>query len=98
MRAGHVYLSPAVARTVVEQFQRHDPPAAPSAYTVLSGREREVLQQLAEGLSTKEIAGKLFVGVKTIETHRRQIMAKLKLYSVADLTKYALREGLTSRI
>jgi len=62
----------------------------------LSPREREVLQLLAEGRNTKEIAADLTVSIKTIETHRRQIMDKLDLHSVAELTKYAIREGLTS--
>lgn len=66
-----------------------------SVYSVLSVREREVLQLLAEGGSTKEIAARLHVSVKTIETHRKQMMAKLDLHSVAELTKYAIREGLT---
>jgi DNA-binding NarL/FixJ family response regulator len=63
---------------------------------VLTGREREVLQLLAEGKSTKQIAGQLHVSVKTIESNRRQIMNKLSIDSVAELTKYAIREGLTS--
>ncbi len=61
----------------------------------LSGREREVLQLLAEGKSTKDIAALLYVSVKTIESHRKQIMDKLNLHSIAELTKYAIREGLT---
>ena len=67
-----------------------------SAFDRLSPREREVLQLMAEGRATKEIAHDLGVSIKTIETHRRQVMEKLKLYSVAELTKYAVREGLTS--
>jgi len=63
--------------------------------TRLSGREREVLQLLAEGCSTKEIAERLNVSVKAVETHRKQLMDKLNLHSVAELTKYAIREGLT---
>ena len=66
-----------------------------SAFSVLSAREREVLQMVAEGKSTKEMAGQLNVSVKTVETHRKQIMDKLDLHSVAELTKYAIREGLT---
>jgi DNA-binding NarL/FixJ family response regulator len=66
-----------------------------SAFQVLSAREREVLQLLAEGQSTKEIAFHLEVSIKTIETHRKQIMDKLGLHSVAELVKYAIREGLT---
>jgi DNA-binding NarL/FixJ family response regulator len=62
----------------------------------LSAREREVLQLLAEGNSTKSIAVSLKVSTKTIETHRQQIMEKLNLHSVAELTKYAVKEGLTS--
>ncbi len=61
----------------------------------LSAREREVLQLLAEGKSTKDMADILHVSVKTIESHRKQIMDKLDLHSVAELTKYAIREGLT---
>jgi DNA-binding NarL/FixJ family response regulator len=61
----------------------------------LSPREREVLQLIAEGKSTKEAAAILSVSVKTIESHRKQIMDKLDLHSVAELTKYAIREGLT---
>jgi DNA-binding NarL/FixJ family response regulator len=62
----------------------------------LTPREREVLQLLAEGLASKEIADRLEVAVSTIESHRKQIMARLELRSVAELTKYAIRTGLTS--
>jgi DNA-binding NarL/FixJ family response regulator len=62
----------------------------------LSPREREVLQLIAEGHSTKEVARVLKVSVKTVETHRRQLMNKLELFSVAELTRYAIREGLVS--
>ena len=61
----------------------------------LTPKEREVLQLLAEGNTTKEIAAALFVSVKTIETHRQHIMQKLDIHSVAGLTKYAIRQGLT---
>ena len=64
--------------------------------TALSPREREVLQLLAEGKATKEVAMALGVSVKTAETHRRSIMEKLNLFSIAELTKHAIREGLTS--
>ena len=66
-----------------------------SAFSVLSAREREVLQMLAEGRSAKDIAGALSVSIKTVETHRKNIMDKLDIHSVAELTKYAIREGLT---
>jgi DNA-binding CsgD family transcriptional regulator len=62
----------------------------------LSEREREVLARIADGLSTKEIAADLNLSVKTIETHRLHIMAKLKVNSVAELTKHAIREGLST--
>lgn len=92
---GKTYLSPDIARTVVDT-RVHSTDAANSAFAVLTDREREVLQLLSEGLTTKEMASKLGVSVKTIETHRRNIMEKLNLHSIAELTKYALREGITS--
>ena len=76
---------------------RHGTGVSPAASPVqLSGREREVLQLLAEGLNSPEIGQRLFVAKSTVETHRRNIMRKLGIHSVADLTKYAIREGLTS--
>ena len=95
--AGRTYLSPRIADVVVEGYLRNQAaPSEPTAYAKLSPREREVLQLLAEGKATKEAAAALHLSVKTVETHRRQIMEKLNLYSVAELTKYAIREGLTS--
>jgi len=70
--------------------------APQNAFDRLTPREREVLQLMAEGQSTKEIAFRLKLSTKTIETHRRQIMQKLDLYSVAELTKCAIREGLAT--
>ena len=93
---GKVYLSPHIADVVVDDYVRRLPGDEPGVYTALSAREREVLQLLAEGKATKEVARVLHVSVKTVETHRRQIMQKLDLHSVAELTKYAIREGLTS--
>ena len=61
----------------------------------LTSRERQVLQLVAEGMAMKQIAFALEISVKTVETHRRQIMEKLELYSVAELTKYAVRHGMT---
>ena len=69
---------------------------AKSVYTMLSSREREVLQLIAEGKATKQVATSLQVSIKTAETHRRNLMEKLGLDSVALLTKYAIREGLTN--
>ncbi len=94
--ANQTYLSPEVAGTVVEEYVRRSPSGDTSAFSVLTVREREVLQLLAEGLSTKNIAAHLHVSVKTIETHRQHIMEKLDTHNIADLIKYAVREGLTS--
>jgi DNA-binding NarL/FixJ family response regulator len=94
--ADKVYLSPKIADVVVDDYIRRLPGAEPSAFAKLTPREREVLQLMAEGRATKEIASDLKVSVKTIETHRRQVIEKLDIHSVAELTKYAVREGLTS--
>jgi DNA-binding NarL/FixJ family response regulator len=94
--SGNVYLSPSVANVVISDYVRNGESRPSTAYTVLSPREREVLQLMAEGKSTKEVAGNLKVSVKTVETHRAKLMDKLNLHSVAELTKYAIREGLTS--
>ncbi len=94
---GKKYLSPDVARGVMDAYvELSRPQSERPAFVVLTDREREVLQMTAEGKSTKEIADGLEVSVKTVETHRRNIMEKLDLHSVAELTKYAIREGLTS--
>ncbi|MGB7948828.1 MAG: response regulator transcription factor [Candidatus Binatia bacterium] len=93
---GKMYLSPSIAETVVRSSLEKSDPKGRTAIAVLSAREREVLQMVAEGKSTKEIAFKLFVSTKTVETHRKQIMDKLNIRTVAELTKYAIREGLTS--
>jgi DNA-binding NarL/FixJ family response regulator len=91
-----VYLSPAIAGVVVENSLGLAPANGASAGTALTPRHREVLQLLAEGLSTKQIAVRLHVSAKTVETHRTALMKRLNCQSVADLTKYAIREGLTS--
>ena len=93
---GDTYLSPGIAGIVVQDYLTKLTTDRSSADTVLTNREREVLQLIAEGNSTKEIASRLNVSVKTVETHRRQIMEKLGIFSIAELTKYAIREGLTS--
>jgi DNA-binding NarL/FixJ family response regulator len=94
---GRKYLSPDVAQGVVDDYVQLSSSSSKSpAFVVLTDREREVLQQLTEGRSTKEMADDLGVSVKTVETHRRNIMEKLHLHSVAELTKYAIREGVTS--
>jgi len=95
VRAGHHYISPSIAGTVLKDYTNLLPPDADSPAALLSEREREVLQLLAEGLGTKEIARRLHISSKTIDTHRRQIMTKLDLHSVAELVRFAIREGIT---
>ena len=94
--ANKTYLSPGVAEIVVKDYVHRVPGPAQTAFSVLTAREREVLQLMAEGKSTSQIAELLTISVKTVETHRQQIMHKLGIRSVAELTKYAIREGLTS--
>ncbi len=91
-----VYLSPKITGVVVGDYIKHLSVTSDLQLSVLTDREREVLQLLAEGKSTKEIALELYLSTKTIESNRRQIMEKLDIHSVAELTKYAIREGLTS--
>jgi DNA-binding NarL/FixJ family response regulator len=90
---GQVYLSPAIAGVVVESLQSDS--GNGQSDDTLTAREREVLQLMSEGHSTKEIARQLHISVKTVETHRRHVMRKLDIFSVAELTKYAIRNGLT---
>jgi len=93
---GRVYLSPAVADLVLDRYVRHRPGDRPGTISKLTTREREILQLIAEGVHTKTIASKLDVSPKTVETHRRNIMKKLGVDNVAELTKHAIRAGLTS--
>jgi len=90
------YLSPCISGVVVDNFVRNTAKSGPSAFSHLTDREREVLQLMAEGKSSKEIANQLNLSIKTIETHRMKVMEKLNIHTVAELTKYAIREGLTS--
>ena len=94
--SGRSYLSPRVTDTFVGDYVRHVPVDASTAFTSLTAREREVLQLVAEGKSTKEIGALLHVSPKTVEAHRSHIMDKLKIDTVAGLTKFAIHEGLTS--
>lgn len=91
-----MYLSPKISDMVVKDYVRLFPNTEPSSTSILTPREREVLQLLAEGKSTRQIASSLEVSVKTVETFRQQLMEKLDIHTVAELTKYAVREGLTS--
>jgi DNA-binding NarL/FixJ family response regulator len=93
---GGRYLSPDIIGVVLDDYVQRLTPTPNSALSKLSDREREVLQLMAEGYATKEIGARLHVSRKTIETHRKNIMLKLELFSVAELTKFAIREGVTS--
>lgn len=94
--ANQKYLSPGIASIVVKDYLRKLSGAEPPGSPVLTFREREVLQLVAEGKRSKDIADRLHVSVKTVETHRQQIMDKLNIRSVAELTKYAVRKGITA--
>jgi len=90
------YMSQKIAGTVMKEYASILETSDSSPAALLSAREREVLQLIAEGMKTKDIADRIHVSIKTVETHRQQIMRKLNVTSVAELTKIALREGLTS--
>lgn len=92
---GLTYVSPTIGSLVIETLAEGGRLAA-HVDKALSPREREVLQLLAEGKASKEIASDLKISVATVESHRRQIADKLGLHSIAELTKFAIREGLTS--
>jgi DNA-binding NarL/FixJ family response regulator len=94
--SGRIYLSPTVTPMIVQQFIQPNRNDVLAAGAELTAREREVLQMIAEGRSTKDIADSLFISVKTVETHRKNIMDKTELHSVAELVKFAIRRGLTS--
>jgi len=89
---GRAYISPRITEVVANGYLDK----TPTAFYALTPREREVLQLLAEGVSAREIAPRLNVSVKTIATHRRNMMVKLNMRSIAELTKYAIREGIVS--
>ena len=90
------YLSSQVLDVVLKEYLRRQNKENASQFSVLTDREREVLQLISEGKISKEIAALLGVSVKTIETYRQRIMDKLEIRNIADLVKYAVREGLTS--
>jgi DNA-binding NarL/FixJ family response regulator len=88
------YLSPKIGEVVVKDYVRYLAMAVPSPFSVLTGREREVLQLMAEGKNTKQIASSLHLSVKTVATHRINLMDKLNIHSVAELVKHAIKEKL----
>jgi two-component system response regulator NreC len=90
-----IYLSPGITDIVVNNYVTGPAPDS-LVYSILTPREREVLQLIAEGKNSTQIANCLCVSVKTVETHRHQLMQKLNIKGVAELTKVAIREGITS--
>lgn len=94
--SGRKYISPDIADAVLGKALARWSSESRCDLPRISLREREVLQLVAEGKSTKEIAASLYVSIKTVESHRRQIMNRLSLKSIAELTKFAIREGITS--
>lgn len=95
--AGQHYVSPRIAGSVMQSLARNlrgEPPAG--SEPVLSPRQRQVLQLIAEGRNTREIAQQLHLSVKTVETHRAELMRRLEIHDVAGLTRYAIRAGLVS--
>lgn len=93
---GRAYISPQIAGSIVRDFVSQPTADDGSPYAILTPREREVLQLLAEGRVVKQIAAHLNISIKTVETHRQQLMNKLNVSNLADLIKYAVREGFTS--
>jgi len=96
VNSGKVYLGPEIGPVLAETYIGKSAGTDTPGATSLTRRQREILQLVAEGLTTKQIALKLARSAKTVEMHRRHLMDKLNLHSVADLTKYAVRRGLTS--
>jgi DNA-binding NarL/FixJ family response regulator len=96
VEADQLFLSPTISQTLVQDYLYRMANESENAFSLLSGREREVLQLLAEGTSAKQIAELLNLSVKTVETHRQNVMRKIGAHNLADLVKYAIREGITS--
>ncbi|HUZ17924.1 MAG TPA: response regulator transcription factor [Spirochaetia bacterium] len=92
---GEIYLSPVVATPLIERYADLDVDIGQSEKG-LTPRHREVLQLIAEGRTTKEIAATLNIGVKTVETYRTQLMERLNVHRIADLVRYAIRTGLVN--
>jgi two-component system, NarL family, response regulator NreC len=93
---GEIYLGPPMGQELLKEYARTVTAVNPESPRRLTSRQAEVLQMISEGKTTKEIAAALKVSLKTVETYRRQIMARLDIHSIAGLTKYAVRAGLTA--
>ena len=95
--SGGKYLSATVSNIIIEGMASDSANEQTAVKSPLTTRETEVLKSVAEGLSTKEIASRLNMSVRTVETHRHAISEKLQLHSIAELTRYALKQGLISQ-
>lgn len=91
---GNAFLHPVVAKTVLEKYRQGQPAPSAGGPDGLTEREVEVLRLVAQGLSNREIADRLFISIKTVQAHRSNIMEKLNLHDRVELAKYALRKGL----
>jgi DNA-binding NarL/FixJ family response regulator len=91
-----IYMSPALVGIFVEKYRTRESAELHAVASPLTAREREVVQLFSEGYSSNEIAARLNVSAKTVASHREHILAKLRIRSIAELTRYAIREGLTS--
>jgi DNA-binding NarL/FixJ family response regulator len=91
LRAHKPYLTPQATEFVLDRYLKKSTPENISSFVLLTSREREVIQLVCEGKSNKEVAGSLGVGVKTVEAHRSSVMHKLRLHSVSELVRYAIR-------
>jgi DNA-binding NarL/FixJ family response regulator len=91
---GKVYLSPSISRIIINSQMLERVDAELSPLEQLTARQREILQMIAEGRNTKEIAGTLDISVKTVEAHRLQLMARLNIHDLAGLVRYAIRNGI----
>jgi DNA-binding NarL/FixJ family response regulator len=94
--ARQIYLSPSLVGVFVEGYRSRGAPATANAYSQLTAREREIVQLFSEGHSTNQIADQLHLSAKTVATHRENVLHKLQIESIAELTRYAIREGLSS--
>ena len=96
VRRGQTYLSPTISTEVLARYRRQPTELRSETTKALTPRMREIVQLIAEGRSTKEIAFLLNLSVKTVETHRMHLMARLGLHDVAGVVRYAVRNGLVS--
>lgn len=93
-RKGNAFFSPPIARRLLLQLQNHDSESERPPVRPLTSRQTEVLQLIAEGYSSKQIAGLLYVSIKTVEKHRGALMGKLDIHEIASLTRYAIATGI----